>query len=145
MSDNQCDWPERVDCGNRPICDDNDENCGVPTTTTTLSTTTTITSTTTTLSTTTTITSTTTKSTTRTTTTSDDSTASSTQRPNPCIAQDFECDLGDGFYPEAPCQQCFCACFGGGEGHAEICCAPGLVFDEVLQICNYPADVASCH
>ena len=22
-----CDWPERVDCGNRPICDENDENC----------------------------------------------------------------------------------------------------------------------
>ena len=22
-----CDWPERVNCGNRPICDENDENC----------------------------------------------------------------------------------------------------------------------
>ncbi len=22
-----CDYPERVDCGNRPICDVNDENC----------------------------------------------------------------------------------------------------------------------
>ena len=22
-----CDWPERVDCGDRPICDENDENC----------------------------------------------------------------------------------------------------------------------
>ena len=22
-----CDWPERVDCGSRPICDENDENC----------------------------------------------------------------------------------------------------------------------
>jgi len=27
-----CDWPERVDCGNRPICDENDENCNTPTT-----------------------------------------------------------------------------------------------------------------
>merc|ERR1711894_630297 len=25
-----CDWPERVDCGNRPICDENDENCNTP-------------------------------------------------------------------------------------------------------------------
>jgi len=22
-----CDWPEKVDCGNRPVCDVNDENC----------------------------------------------------------------------------------------------------------------------
>ena len=25
-----CDHPERVDCGNRPICDENDENCNDP-------------------------------------------------------------------------------------------------------------------
>jgi len=24
---NYCDWPERVDCGNRPICDENNQNC----------------------------------------------------------------------------------------------------------------------
>ena len=30
---NWCDFPDRVDCGNRPICDENDENChGKPTT-----------------------------------------------------------------------------------------------------------------
>ena len=23
----QCDWADRVDCGDRPICDKNDENC----------------------------------------------------------------------------------------------------------------------
>ena len=23
----QCDYPDRVDCGDRPVCDDNDENC----------------------------------------------------------------------------------------------------------------------
>ena len=27
-----CDHPERVDCGNRPICDENDENCIYPST-----------------------------------------------------------------------------------------------------------------
>ena len=26
-SNNQCDWPERVECGDRPVCDKNDENC----------------------------------------------------------------------------------------------------------------------
>ena len=26
-----CDWPERVNCGNRPICDENDENCNTVT------------------------------------------------------------------------------------------------------------------
>ena len=30
----QCDWADRVDCGDRPICDKNDENChGGPQTT----------------------------------------------------------------------------------------------------------------
>ena len=24
---NYCDWPERVDCGDRPICDENNQNC----------------------------------------------------------------------------------------------------------------------
>ena len=24
---NYCDWPERVNCGSRPICDENNENC----------------------------------------------------------------------------------------------------------------------
>ena len=32
-----CDWPDRVNCGNRPVCDKNDENCKIitlpPTTT----------------------------------------------------------------------------------------------------------------
>ena len=23
----QCDWPERVECGSRPACDENDDNC----------------------------------------------------------------------------------------------------------------------
>ena len=23
----QCDWPDRVDCGSRPTCDQCDENC----------------------------------------------------------------------------------------------------------------------
>ena len=27
---NWCDHPERVDCGSRPICDKNDENCIEP-------------------------------------------------------------------------------------------------------------------
>jgi len=26
-SDIQCDWPDRVECGDRPVCDDNGENC----------------------------------------------------------------------------------------------------------------------
>ena len=26
----QCDYPERVNCGERPICDENDENCVEP-------------------------------------------------------------------------------------------------------------------
>jgi len=26
-SDNQCDWPDRVECEDRPVCDKNDENC----------------------------------------------------------------------------------------------------------------------
>ena len=26
-SNNQCDWPNRVECGSRPACDANDENC----------------------------------------------------------------------------------------------------------------------
>ena len=29
---NWCDHPERVDCGERPICDENDENCNEVTT-----------------------------------------------------------------------------------------------------------------
>ena len=29
-SNNQCDWEERVDCGDRPICDKNDQNCREP-------------------------------------------------------------------------------------------------------------------
>ena len=32
QSDAQCDWDHRVDCGNRPICDENDQNCLDPTT-----------------------------------------------------------------------------------------------------------------
>ena len=27
QSDVQCDWPDRVECGNRPWCDENGENC----------------------------------------------------------------------------------------------------------------------
>merc|ERR1712165_678761 len=26
----QCDWADRVNCGDRPICDENDENCEDP-------------------------------------------------------------------------------------------------------------------
>ena len=27
QSNIQCDYPARVDCGDRPVCDNNDENC----------------------------------------------------------------------------------------------------------------------
>ena len=29
-SDNQCDWEDRVECDDRPICDHNDQNCRSP-------------------------------------------------------------------------------------------------------------------
>ena len=32
----QCDWADRVECGDRPVCDKNDENCHGGSTTTTL-------------------------------------------------------------------------------------------------------------
>ena len=35
---NWCDHPERVDCGDRPICDEKDENCNEPSTPSTKST-----------------------------------------------------------------------------------------------------------
>ena len=29
-NNNWCDWPNRVQCGDRPICDEFDENCQNP-------------------------------------------------------------------------------------------------------------------
>jgi len=107
-----CDWPERVDCGNRPICDENDENCNTP-----------------------------------------DPTAT-TKPPGPTTsAKPDRCAVygpctmdqdGQGPYKaEGPCEQCFCQCVAAGY-YSEVCCEAGLVFNEKIEACDFPANMPDC-
>ena len=95
-SDNQCDWPDRVECANRPVCDENDANC--------------------------------------------DENHITTKPPTVC--DKIPCDHGDGYYPEGPCTQCFCRCVGNV--HYENCCAPGLVFNAINNLCDWPYNTNGC-
>jgi len=109
-----CDWPERVDCGNRPICDENDENCNTPPTAGT--------------------------------TTPRPTGPTTTPRPDRC-AQYGSCTMDqDGLGPykaEGPCEQCFCQCVAAGF-YSEVCCEPGLVFNEITEQCDFPFNMPDC-
>ena len=52
------------------------------------------------------------------------------------------CDQGDGFYPEGDCAPCFCQCLDGV--HYELCCSPGLVWNQALEQCDYTVNVEGC-
>ena len=112
-----CNWRDQVDCDVRPECDENDQNCKDPHHTTTPKP-----------------------------TKCDTIGKSNKKRRNNWIWNIFrqfsECDHGDDFYPEGPCEQCFCQCHSGVQD--EVCCPPGLVFNTALNICDYPANTNGC-
>merc|ERR1712179_180565 len=109
-----CDHPERVDCGNRPICDENDENCVEGTTVPTIPT--------------------------------DPTAPTTTTKADRCAAYG-PCQMSpDSLGPykaEGPCDQCFCQCVAAGV-YDEVCCEPGLVFNERINQCDWPFNIPDC-
>jgi len=111
-----CDWPERVNCGNRPICDQNDENCNTPTGPTVPTGPTTPPG--------------------PTTTKGPDKCAPY----NPCT---MDADGKGPYHAEGPCEQCFCQCVLAGF-FEEVCCEPGLVFNQKIEQCDWPFNIPDC-
>jgi len=109
-----CDWPERVDCGSRPICDEYDQNCITPTTTTPYT---------------------------------GPTTPTTTPKPDNC-AKYGSCTMdqdGQGpYHAEGPCEQCFCQCVAAGF-YSEVCCQPGLLFNESIEECDFPTNMPDCN
>ena len=116
QSNIQCDWADRVECGDRPICDKNDENCHEPSKTST--------------------------TTTQKPTTPEPSNTSTTTTLKPTLCRNVKCDGSNEFYPEGACKQCFCQCDHGIAN--EICCHPGLVFNPIKNYCDWPKNVDGC-
>ena len=112
----QCDWADRVECGDRPVCDKNDENCHGGSTTTTLE---------------------------PAKTTTQKPSSSTEKPPNPnTLCKNVKCKGDNEFYPEGDCKQCFCQCDHGIAG--EICCPLGLVFNSISNRCDWPYNVVGC-
>ena len=69
-----------------------------------------------------------------------------TPRPDRC-AQYGSCTMDqDGLGPykaEGPCEQCFCQCVAAGF-YSEVCCEPGLVFNEITEQCDFPFNMPDC-
>jgi len=112
-----CDWPARVNCGSRPICDKHDENCIEGTTVPTVPT---------------------------------DPTATmgptTTPKPDRCAAYgpcQMSPDTIGPYKAEGPCDQCFCQCVAAGY-YDEVCCEPGLVFNEKISQCDWPFNIPEC-
>merc|ERR1719264_866935 len=112
-----CDWPERVNCGNRPICDENDENCNEATTAPTVPTVPT------------------------------DPTAPTTTPKQDACTKYGTCQLSPDalgpYHSEGPCERCFCQCTAAGR-YEEVCCEPGLFFNEKINQCDWPFNIPEC-
>merc|ERR1712110_1264304 len=112
-----CDWPERVNCGNRPICDENDENCNEATTAPTVPTVPT------------------------------DPTAPTTTPKQDACTKYGTCQLNPDalgpYHSEGPCERCFCQCTAAGR-YEEVCCEPGLYFNEKINQCDWPFNIPEC-
>jgi len=109
-----CNWPESVDCGSRPICDEYDENCNTPTTAAP-----------------------TTPYTGPTTTPKQDNCA----KYGSCT---MDQDGQGPYHAEGPCEQCFCQCVAAGF-YSEVCCQPGLLFNEAIEECDFPSNMPDCN
>ena len=108
-----CDLPWNVDCGTRPICDENDQNCYAQTTTV--------------------------EPTTEHSTVTDDATNTEpsttlTSTPAP-KCEDYSCPAGGGLFPLTDCGRCFCFCTQQDSLPNGICCEDDEVFDERANSC----------
>lgn len=161
-----CDHKDNVDCGSRPYCDENDENCdftlppgstttaGPDTTTTTKAPDTTTTTKAPDSTTTNAPDSTTTNAPGSTTTNAPDSTTTAqittTSKGSTttggsgshCDSLTNNCANGDGYYTEGKCQACFCQC--ANNIAEEQCCDSGLVWNQDILACDFPDNVQEC-
>ena len=47
------------------------------------------------------------------------------------------------YYPEGPCEPCYCLC-GESGNYKENCCPDGLVFNPIINHCDWPFNNENC-
>ena len=74
-------------------------------------------------------------------------TPTTTPKPDNC-AKYGSCTMdqdGQGpYHAEGPCEQCFCQCVAAGF-YSEVCCQPGLLFNESIEECDFPTNMPDCN
>ena len=69
-----------------------------------------------------------------------------TTGPNRCAAYNpcqMDADGMGPYHAEGPCEACFCQCVMSGV-FEEVCCEPGLVFNEKIEQCDWPFNIPDC-
>ena len=117
---NWCNWPDTVNCGDRPVCDINNENCHEQDATTTDYETTTK----------------------QTQVTTDD--GKSTHKPDQTCESLGPCSSNESgnLKPLGACKTCFCEC--ANHAYVQLCCPSGLVFNPDLNLCDWPNHTPGC-